>query len=74
LWNKFSAFILGALAIITALIGFYFKAKSEGKNEVKNEVYKQNAEQNKKALETSHHIGTIDDKSVFSELQKYTRK
>jgi len=74
IWNKFSTFILGALGIIVALVGFYFKAKSDGKNEVKIEAYKENAEQTKKALKTSHDIGIIGDSAVYTGLQKYTRK
>lgn len=74
LWNKFSAFILGALGIIVALIGFYFKAKSDGKNEVRTEIYKENAEQTKEALKNSHNIDIMSDESITNGLQKYTRK
>lgn len=73
IWAKFSTYILAAGAIITAIAGFYLKARNDGVNSERLKTHVKRSEDNKTALETSHKVSAATDSTVDNELLKFAR-
>jgi uncharacterized membrane protein YdjX (TVP38/TMEM64 family) len=82
IWGRFSAWIIGALGVIAAVVTVYLRGRSAGKEVVRKEVQKRDVEEAKEHAETIREVANaqsnvvrLPDSDVREQLRsKWTRK
>ena len=74
LFSQFGGYLAAGVGALAALVGFYLKARSDGKKAAQSKQLKQNAKERETIEDVAREAGSMTEEEVDQELGKWEIK
>ncbi len=74
LFSQFGGYLAAGVGALAALVGFYLKARSDGKKAEQNKQLKQELKDRKTIEDVARKTGSMTEEEIDQELGKWVKK